>query len=187
MISLVAIAMGFTAYRQSQEANRLQLEAQQERILAQTKTAEALFQSNRPLESLLESMKAGIEFQQLNLNNDPLKAHVITALQEAVFWVQENQRLGKHEGIVWTVRVSPDGKKIASASADGTVKIWQRDGMLMHKITSQNREPVLALAFSPDSQYLMTGGLVIEVQRDGQRLSKLAPGSAFHWCCMMGP
>ncbi|MBL1179025.1 TIR domain-containing protein [Pantanalinema sp. GBBB05] len=157
-ISLVAIGLGLTAFKQYQEATQLQRKANQEEILAQTKTSDSMFQSGRSFEALLEAMQTGIKLKRYQMVNTDLQPSVLTALQQAVFWVQENQRLGSHGGIIWSVSVSPDGQRIASASADGSVKLWKRDGTLVQKIASTNQEPVLAVAFSPDGQFLIMGG-----------------------------
>ncbi|EKQ69579.1 WD40 repeat-containing protein [Leptolyngbyaceae cyanobacterium JSC-12] len=156
--SLAAIALGLTAYRQYQAANRSRIEAQKERIWAQTRTSEALFRSERPFEALLEAMHAGIEFKQFGIADDKLKSTVVTALQQAVFWVQENQRIGAHAGIIWDVDTSPDTKFIASASDDGSVKIWNQDGTLVNQIRSQQNDAFMAVAFSPNQQLLAVGG-----------------------------
>ncbi len=159
MVSLAAIALGLFAFRESDKFNRLRLESQKGYVLAQTRTSEALFQSDRPFEALLGAMSAGIDAQQFGLTtNSDLKAQVVTALQQAVFWVQESQRLGKHEGIIWAVSVSPNGKMVASASADGTVKLWHLDGALIKQFKNPEGEPYLAVGFTPDSQQLIVGG-----------------------------
>ncbi len=167
MVSLVAIGSTWFAIQQYNTANRIQLVAKQgevlahqRQILAETKTSEALFQSNRELEALLEAMRAGIQLQrdqslqQSELPAGDLKASVVTALQQAVFWVQEKQRIEGHQGIIWEVAISPDGQLIASASADGKVKLWRMDGTL-HREFKQSH-PRLAVTFTPD-HHLVVG------------------------------
>ncbi|MEM9657641.1 MAG: hypothetical protein AAF961_04695, partial [Planctomycetota bacterium] len=39
-------------------------------------------------------------------------------------WVVEDSRRG-HEGDIWSLAVSPDGAKMATASNDGTVRLWR--------------------------------------------------------------
>jgi len=66
--------------------------------------------------------------------------------------------LREHTGIVWDVAFSPDGKLIASSSADGTVCIWRTaDGELLHVL--QHPADISSIAFSPDGLILAAGGV----------------------------
>jgi len=60
-----------------------------------------------------------------------------------------------HTNIVRTARWSPDGTRLASAGDDAQLVIWQPDGTILQQMTQP--APVLALAWSPESQRLMTG------------------------------
>lgn len=63
-----------------------------------------------------------------------------------------------HDGIVWDVAFSPDGKEIASSSADGTVRIWRTaDGALLRVL--QHPADISSIAFSPDGTILAAGGV----------------------------
>lgn len=155
LISLVAIGLGLAAYRQYYAADRLRIDAQRDAILARVSASEALFKSDLILDALLEAMRAGVKVQSDPLKNPDLRTSVITALQQAVFWVQEQQQIRGHNGIIWTVSASPNGT-IASASADGTVKIWRRDGRLVKTLTGDRKSQMLAVAFSSDGKHLAT-------------------------------
>lgn len=53
--------------------------------------------------------------------------------------------------------ISPDGKMIASASSDRTIKLWRRDGTLVTTL-SVHEGMVYAVNFSPDSKWLASAG-----------------------------
>jgi WD40 repeat protein len=71
---------------------------------------------------------------------------------------QPIQILEGHGGSIWCVEISPDGTKIASASADYTVKIWDlQTGNILETLTGHLGE-VRTVSFSPDSQMLASAG-----------------------------
>jgi WD40 repeat protein len=164
IITLVAIAAGLVAFKLYRKADRLEMEAEREEILARTRTSEAMFDSDRVLDSLLEAMEAGLQMREDKLENPRLREVVVTALGQSVFWVRERQRINGHDGIIWTTSISPDGKLIASASADGSVKVWRTDGTLVHTLEDTDKRQMLAVAFSPDGKHLATATIAGQVQ-----------------------
>lgn len=65
-----------------------------------------------------------------------------------------------HEGPIADVAISPDGARVATASGDGTVKVWTGDGRLLHTLTGHTG-PVWSVVFSPD------GARLASVSTDG--------------------
>ncbi|BAY95888.1 MULTISPECIES: AAA-like domain-containing protein [unclassified Tolypothrix] len=57
---------------------------------------------------------------------------------------------------IWDLRFSPDGKKIATASADGTAKLWSIDGQLLQDFLHNPNYPVYSVRFSPDGKKIAT-------------------------------
>lgn len=190
LVSLVAISLGIVANQLRRRADRAQdkaevaqQKAESQQILAQIETSEALFSSNQPFEALLEAMHAGIALnksQPAEPDQALPNAKVLTALQQAIFWVRERNRLDGHEGIIWDTTVSDDGQMIASASADGSARIWSPDGKELDRFDVENTQ-VLSVAFSPDGKKLALGleNKKIEIWQLGQD-RRLLTTTEFH-------
>jgi WD40 repeat protein len=66
--------------------------------------------------------------------------------------------------------VSSDGRRVLSASADGTVRVWETESGRLVRTFHSVGSPVSAVAVSPD------GRLVLSGHEDGaMRLWRLAP------------
>ena len=70
---------------------------------------------------------------------------------------EETARRQAHPKEVRSVAFSPDGKMIATASWDHTVKLWQSDSLEEVKTLAEHEAPVQCVAFAPDGERLISG------------------------------
>ncbi len=62
-----------------------------------------------------------------------------------------------HTGKVWGVDFSPDGRLLASASTDNTLRLWRVSGYTLLRTMQGHPFPILCVSFSPNNQFIATG------------------------------
>jgi WD40 repeat protein len=107
--------------------------------------------------------------------------------------VQEFRLLPKilkgHQAEIWQVVFSPDSRLLASASGDGTVKLWTLDGKLLRTLQGHTAA-VWRVAFSPDGKIVASGSGDNTVKLwtlDGKLLRTLQGHTAAIWGVAFSP
>lgn len=136
--------------------------AEQQRILAEKneikalcKSSEAFVTSYQQFDGLVEAIKAGIKLKRASWNQKKheVESEVASALRQAVYGIQEFNRLEGHTSIVRSICFSPNCQIIASSDDSGVIRLWKADGSLL-RILKGHTASVNDVIFSPDSQLL---------------------------------
>jgi WD40 repeat protein len=85
------------------------------------------------------------------------------AYNDIQFW---NPKTGKavailrgHRGLIWSIAWAPNGHLLASASDDGTLRIWDAGKYTVLNILRAHSDMVLSVGWSPDGSRLITGNI----------------------------
>ncbi|MDJ0619727.1 MAG: CHAT domain-containing protein [Calothrix sp. MO_192.B10] len=136
-------------WRKAEDSER---KANVSEIQAIAKSSPALLASNQYLDALVEAIKAGQKLKKLGSAADPkTRMQVILALREAVYEGLERNRFSGHRGNVYSLTFSPNGKTIASASEDKTIKISNLDGRVLKTLTGHSGT-IFSVVFSPNGK-----------------------------------
>ncbi|WP_017715016.1 WD40 repeat domain-containing protein [Kamptonema formosum] len=153
-------------------------------IEALTALSHVLLLSHDGLGALVAGVKAGSRLIIAQTTED-VKQRTVNLLQKTLSEIRERNRLQGHQNWVTEVSTSPDGQTIATASADGTVRLWRRDGTPLLTFR-EHAQWVNSVAFSPTGTVLASGSWDKTVklwQPDGTVLAAIDTGDRIFGVC----
>ncbi|MEH2120211.1 WD40 repeat domain-containing protein [Nostoc sp.] len=165
----LAITVGVLAIFSLILGQRWQLEVKQREAntaLGVIRTSNELIDGNKQLEVLIESLKA---LEQIT------NPKYLNEIQQIILQIRERNRLEGHRDLVTSVNSSPDGRKLTSASYDGTVKLWDINGGLITNMAMHTGR-VYSVKFSPDNQLIASASAdhtIIIWTKDGKYVRTL--------------
>ena len=158
ILGLAATTFGIEAYRQK-------VVTQIGTIVMFDSLAEARLSSNQQLDSLSTSIKAGKQLQEINGLGKALvdreywrevEMKTAATLQQSIYGTQELNRLEGHSQKVNAIGISDDGEIYATASDDGSIKLWQQNGTLLKTLTKeQARSTPISLSLNGSKQQIV--------------------------------
>ena len=151
---IILVLMGFLSFAKAQwsqtEYQKRKLEISQGEL--RINYSKALFDQGQQFDGLIEALR-GVK-RMRSEPNPPMEA--VTALRQAIYRVQERNRLEGHSYWINTVSFSPDSKILASGSRDTTIKLWDvKTGKLIRTI--EDSGSIVSISFSPDGKTLASG------------------------------
>ncbi|MEP6516778.1 AAA-like domain-containing protein [Microcoleus vaginatus] len=146
---IIACALGVAVYFQYRQTAVSE-------IKAIAKSSEALFASNQKLDAFIEAIRGKRQLQKLGIVDPELEGSVKEALHQAVYGAVDYNHLSGHDNVVNDVTFSPDGELIASASADTTIDLWEKDGTKLGILQGHNNA-VLGVVFNPRGDLIASG------------------------------
>ena len=139
--------------RQEQEQNFLEGQ-----VNSASRFSLLLNDTGQKFDALIEAIRAGRQLKKLlNRVKPESYTRVLTALQAAVYGhgFREYNRLASQTAAFRSVSFSPNGKMIASAGVDKTVKLWSVEGKELLTLIGHTGE-INSVSFSPDGKTIVS-------------------------------
>ncbi|WP_437307304.1 nSTAND1 domain-containing NTPase [Sorangium sp. So ce388] len=185
-LSVVALAVSYSAARARDQATHAQAEAREARNATRMATAREMQADPTTVLVILReveppnvprgwdvlersALSSGVALAVLSHPDlvmhaaySPDGKRIVTACSDATVQVWNADGTGEpivlrgHQDLVSSAAFSPDSKRIATASYDRTVRVWNADGTGEPVVLRGHREVITSVAFSPDGKRIIT-------------------------------
>lgn len=149
VLSLAGSGIAWQKQRETQIGNQLQRLGNSALRQFQFDQMDALMAAMQAAGDLQHSVRDG------RLLQDYPAVSPLLSLQQILDGIQERNRLEGHQEAITSVSFSPDRQRLATASRDGTAKVWNRQGKELATLKG-HQGAVYGVSFSPDGQRLAT-------------------------------
>ncbi|MCX5936532.1 MAG: AAA-like domain-containing protein, partial [Pseudanabaena sp. LacPavin_0818_WC45_MAG_42_6] len=176
---------------------RLQASLMQAEVVLKSASAKATFILNQQFESLLESMEAGQQLQDLEESTGESYLIASGSSDRTIqIWDMKGnlkQTLSGHTNWITSLCFSRTGQHLASASRDGTIRLWKMDRYTKLyidqpiQILKDHQAPVLAVKFSPTDAIFASCGEDAKIRLwrdDGTAFNTFAGGHSKWITCL---
>jgi WD40 repeat protein/serine/threonine protein kinase len=154
--SLEASKEGLDLLRDTPSADPLRQDLQARMIEAEFARSDDHFKSSR----FRKALSGYASIRAL----DPTNTRASDRIREARMGIEgeiENAKIGSlmgHKGGIYSISFSPDGKRLATAGTDKTVRIWDVKTQAEIRRLEDHREIVWAVEYSPDGKTIASAG-----------------------------
>ena len=146
-------------------------------ITTLVQSSNALLASEQKLDALVAAIKAKQKLNKSLRVNQNLTQRVNATLQQLTYTIKEKNRLLGHKDRLYGVAVSNDGKLMATAATDNTVRLWKKSatGWQSDRILTDHNGWVVDVAINRDNQIVSASRdrTVKLWNRDGKLLATL--------------
>ncbi|MGB3404646.1 MAG: AAA-like domain-containing protein [Microcoleaceae cyanobacterium] len=170
------------------KSSQIQTETRQSELQSLLNSSEAFLASEQSLDALSTVIQAKNKLEVLKLTDSQLQQQADKILREAIFSVNLSNRFSGHNQEIIGFSFSQEGESLEtfiSASEDGSIKQWNREGQLLRSLV--NNETLQTVAFSPLGQqfavadktniiklYNQSGAIIQEIKTASDNITQIA-------------